>query len=313
MPMNSNRSHARSEIPVKATEATSRTPHGLERKRHACATALEIRTRKPAGPRALPGLVSVLDVSGRMDAAADWQGHTLPANVVVLSVTTGGEIASDKDDRAAPVLALTGVATRAAGYAVSREVTATLGLLDPRWLHAVFGVEAQALTDRRVGLGDVVPAGRRAALQSAMRAAAGAQGRIEVLEQWLRELAREAHAARALWQQQQHLPPQHDRGHGPDPLLSQRQRERLFLREHGLSRSRHVGVERFQRTVTGLAADAQGVALALDAGYTDQSHMCRSVRAFSGLSPTQLKARLSTGVFTATYAAIQGFGKQLVL
>lgn len=77
--------------------------------------------------------------------------------------------------------------------------------------------------------------------------------------------------------------------------------------------SRYRSIERFQHAVAGLAEGQSGAALALGAGYADQSHMCHQVRVFSGLAPTQLKHALSAGLFTATYAAIPGFEKQLVL
>lgn len=314
MPMYSNRSHC-SSVPVdappreeQALEATKAMGNGLVRNRHPA--ALQIHAKTTAGAL-VPGLLSVIDVCGRMGVSADWGGRTLPANVVVLSVTTSGEIASDKDDCGAPVLALTGVATRAASYAVSRDVTATLGLLDPRWLRAVFGLEAATCTDRRLRLADVLPASRCDMLRAAMRGAATAQARTEVLQQWLRDVARDAQSrvSRRTHPSDEWLGGS-GKAEGPKSL---RQRERLFLREHGVSMSRYASIERFQQAVVGLVGNASGAALALDAGYTDQSHMCRSVRAFSGLAPTQLKQRLSTGVFTSTYAGLQGFGKQLVL
>ncbi|WP_431113093.1 helix-turn-helix domain-containing protein [Variovorax paradoxus] len=253
--------------------------------------------------------MSIVDVCGRM-GNVDWTGRTLPANVAVLSVTTTGEIASDKDDRAAPALALTGAATRAGGYAVARDVTVTLALLHPRWISTVAGTRSSACTDRRLSVTDLVPAQHCRRLLSAMREASNPQGRSRVLLHWLREVWRDA-AGRPKQPADSALA-------GPESprstsARSQRQRERIFLRDHGVSMSRYRSIERFQQAVAGLAGGQSGAAVALEAGYADQSHMCHQVRTFSGLTPTQLKQALSAGLFTATYAAMPGFEKQLVL
>ncbi|WP_354328586.1 helix-turn-helix domain-containing protein [Variovorax paradoxus] len=143
-----------------------------------------------------------------------------------------------------------------------------------------------------------------------MREAGNAHGRSWVLLHWLEDAWRQA-AGRS-------TPRAGPGSAGPGSLRnasprSQRQRERVFLREHGVSMSRYRSIERFQHAVAGLAGGQSGAALALEAGYADQSHMCHQVRSLSGLAPTQLKRALSAGLFTATYAAMPGFEKQLVL
>jgi hypothetical protein len=276
----------------------------LVRNRHGA--ALQVHAHgTPAG--ALPGLVAIVDVCGRM-GDADWTGRTLPANVAVLSVTTRGEIASDKDDRVAPPVALSGAATRAAAYDVTRDVSVTLALLRPHWLCAVTGTRSSAYTDRRVSVTDLVPAPHCTLLLSTMRRADNPRGRLIVLLRWLQEMERNS-AVRSM---QTADAPAAGPGH-PRSARSRRQQERIFLREHGVSMSRYKSIERFQRAVAGLADGETGASLALEAGYADQSHMCHQVRAFSGLAPMQLKHGLSAGLFTTTYAAIPGFQKQLVV
>jgi len=270
---------------------------------------LQIHVRSDART-GVAGVHAIIDVSGRMAGHGEWAGRTLPANVAVLSVTTAGEVASDKDDRPASALAFTGPATRAAIYQVAHEVVVTIALLEPRWAFALMGTGGPAATDRRLSLRDLVSTRQLGDLVSAMRGAATAQGRSEALMQWLRQLSLDASADPR-------------RGSGPAAgiaspwggtgTVSLRQRERTFLRDHGVSMSRFQSIERFQKAVTALARGESGPALALDVGYVDQSHMCRYVRLFSGLTPTCLAQELRGGVFTDTYARIPGFARQLVV
>lgn len=256
------------------------------------------------------GVHAIIDVSGRMANDAEWVGRTLPANIAVLSVTTAGEVASDKDDRAAPALAFTGLATRAAAYQVAHEVVVTMALLEPRWAFALVGTSGPAATDRRLSLRDLVGARQLGDLVSATRRAASAQGRSAVLVKWLRQLALDASAG-----------PRHASGpeagialrRGGTGTVSLRQQERTFLQNHGVSMSRFKSIDRFQKAVTALARGESGPALALDVGYVDQSHMCRYVRSFSGLTPTRLAQELRGGIFTQTYARIPGFARRLVV
>lgn len=279
----------------------------LEQMRHDA--ALQINLLADARARGI-GVHSIIDVSGSIAGNAAWTGRTLPANVAVLSVTTVGEIASDKDDRTAPELAFTGTATRAAAYQVAREVVVTMALLEPRWAFALMGIAGPAATDRRLSLSDLVSARQLAVLVSAMRDSSTAQSRSEVLVQWLQELAQVVAAdprriARLAVGNAAHR--------SETGTVSLRQRERTFLRDHGVSMSRFRSIERFQKAVTALARGESGPALALDAGYVDQSHMCRYVRSLSGLAPTRLAQELSDGIFTDTYAQLPGFARHLVV
>lgn len=71
--------------------------------------------------------------------------------------------------------------------------------------------------------------------------------------------------------------------------VSERQFERRFLASVGLTAKTFARIARFQR-VCGLldAAPETLAAAAIDAGYYDQSHLVRDVRAFAGRTPSLL-------------------------
>lgn len=283
----------------------------LVENRHAAARlVLDIATRFNA--RHL-GVIAVVDVAAQKNECAEWITRTLPANVAVLSVTTRGEIASEKDDRAAPSVALTGVATRGSDYAISGRVHTTLALLDPRWLHAVLGMDAHDCTNRRMAMADCVPVTRCDSLHAEVRGALGAKARMAALTAWVAELVQAASGHVAASADPAAQPAVVDL---PDhwKSLSQRQQERVFRRSHGISKARYDTIERFQQVAAGLAfSDQPGASLAADTGFADQSHMVHSVRQLSGFTPMQLRQQLSSSPFARVYGTMPGFERQLVL
>jgi AraC-like DNA-binding protein len=66
----------------------------------------------------------------------------------------------------------------------------------------------------------------------------------------------------------------------------------LFEEHVGFAPKRYASLVRFDRVMQSLRArsDVPWVDLALDHGYADQSHLCRDLRRFSGLTPTALRA-----------------------
>jgi len=75
-----------------------------------------------------------------------------------------------------------------------------------------------------------------------------------------------------------------------DTGLSHRRFLTLFQQAVGLAPKRYCRVLRFQRAIAGVAAGEPLGAVAIDAGYSDQAHLTREVRAFSGLTPTAFRA-----------------------
>jgi AraC-like DNA-binding protein len=68
---------------------------------------------------------------------------------------------------------------------------------------------------------------------------------------------------------------------------SERQIERVFAREVGLSPKNFSRIIRFQQVFKLAAAAGSLTRLALEAGYFDQAHFNREFKAFTGLSPRQ--------------------------
>jgi AraC-like DNA-binding protein len=74
-----------------------------------------------------------------------------------------------------------------------------------------------------------------------------------------------------------------------DAGISNRQLERRFLCEVGLSPKQLCRILRFQQIFRALNGnDATWAAVALDCGYYDQAHLIRDFRQFSGVTPAAL-------------------------
>jgi AraC-like DNA-binding protein len=72
--------------------------------------------------------------------------------------------------------------------------------------------------------------------------------------------------------------------------ISRRHLEQGFRRWIGLAPGAVARVARFQRAVGLLSAGVPPARIAAEAGYTDQPHLTRDVRALSGLTPVRLRA-----------------------
>ncbi len=138
--------------------------------------------------------------------------------------------------------------------------------------------------------------GRATELRERLLAARGAEARLLLLERALLSLLQRPHSRHAAV------------GHalaafrrGPRRIadvvdetgLSPRRFIRLFSDEVGLTPKSFCRIHRFQRTVA-LLHRAQAVdwaEMALDCGYSDQSHMIHDFQDFAGLSPASYLAR----------------------
>jgi len=69
--------------------------------------------------------------------------------------------------------------------------------------------------------------------------------------------------------------------------ITERQLQRVFAQEIGLSPKNFSRIVRFQRVFKLAGSAGSLTALALEAGYFDQAHFSREFRAFTGLSPRQ--------------------------
>jgi AraC-like DNA-binding protein len=149
-------------------------------------------------------------------------------------------------------------------------------------------VPADELTDRVVPAASVLPN----RLVDALVAAVGGEHRAEAeLHRWLVGVEpdlRVRAAVQELW-----LCPGVEVGMIADRVgLSSRQLRRALLTEVGLAPKTFQRVGRLQRFLRLAAAQSgRGLAeLAIAAGYADQPHLSREVRALSGLTPSALRA-----------------------
>ena len=109
--------------------------------------------------------------------------------------------------------------------------------------------------------------------------------------------ARIAHAVRRLWRGETGVA-----GVAGELGLAERHLRRLFLEHTGVGPKAVQRVGRFQRFLTG-AGTANLARLAAEAGYADQAHLAREVRALAGLSPSDLlRERRSAEEFSGVLA-----------
>lgn len=164
-------------------------------------------------------------------------------------------------------------------------------------LAAVAGVPAAELTNRAAPMRDLI--GRAADdLGNALGEAQGAEARFALLDRFL--VARFAAADRTdletAWAMGRLAS-----ASGPASTVlaaeigwSRKHFSRRFRAATGLAPDRFRRLARFERFAAALAAcPGDSLAgLALDHGYVDQAHLNREVRAFSAMSPGELRARL---------------------
>ncbi|WP_437586135.1 helix-turn-helix domain-containing protein [Sorangium sp. So ce1000] len=248
------------------------------------------------------GVTGIVDVAGR---AASWgppAPRALPSLHAVLSVGLVGEIQSERDDRAGGAVWLSGVATRPFGYRLPAELHAVIVLLEPWAIPAWFGVDAACLVDRRVDLRDVVGAAPTARLQSAVQRAGTPQGRLLAVRRWLAALPSRLQAPAPLC----------DAGLADRDAaalaralgVSLRQSERLLRRHHGVTLREMKGIRRFQRALERLEQDLPWAALSADAGFADQSHLCRAVRRYTGMTPAALRGAAGASLIAPLYGPL---------
>lgn len=226
----------------------------------------------------------------------EWPSRLVPGAVVwtVRETETGGRVLPDgcmdliwSDGR----LLVAGPDTRAHSVDPVRPGSAVLGLrMPPGAAPALLGVPAWALLDERPGLEDVWDDRAARPWQDAM-ADAGPDGSSR-LERLVADglaarggLAREVAAVAGML----------DAGAGvadvADRLgVTPRTLHRRSLDAFGYGPRTLTRVLRLQRALELLAAGVPLVDVAHGAGYADQPHLSREVRALTGLSPARLAA-----------------------
>lgn len=177
--------------------------------------------------------------------------------------------------------------------------SASVGVvLAPGVSRALFGVPADVLAERHVSLEDLVGAAEASRLRERVLSRHEPVARLAALEAWLearvatsREALVDVRVARGLARL----------ALSPTATVSMmaaasglgvRAFGRRFMASVGLSPRAFGRVVRLGRAIARLAATSSGsdAALALEAGYADQAHLCRDLRAFLGMTPSEYRA-----------------------
>jgi AraC-like DNA-binding protein len=230
----------------------------------------------PCGVRGTGEAVGVID--------AVWDGPARPGQVILPDGSTDLLVAGDE-------VRVVGVMSRARILTVTRPVAMTGVRLAPWAAFAVLGVAAHELRDQRVPARELGARGRaladalagltdRAAIEARLRAIAGAVTIDRRLPRAIAALATDARVAAV----------------ARTVDLSERQLERLLLQHVGLGPKRLARIARL-RTALALARRGALADAALAAGYADQAHLAREVRALTGLTPSALVPPRMSGTF----------------
>ncbi|WP_437730405.1 helix-turn-helix domain-containing protein [Sorangium sp. So ce1335] len=268
------------------------------------ASAARERRASPLGAHAAPGagqpgVTGLVEVAASVPSWGPPAPRALPSLHAVLSIGLVGEIQSERDDRAGGAVWLSGVATRPFSYRLPTELHALIVLLEPWAIPAWFGVDARCLVDRRIDLRDGIGAAPVARLLSAVRRADTPHGRRLAVLRWVAALAPRAPAPAPL--RDARVADRDAAGLARALGVSLRQSERLVQRHHGVTLREMKAIRRFQRALERFEEDVPWAALSADAGFADQSHLCRAVRRYAGMTPAALRAAAGASLIAPLY------------
>lgn len=171
-------------------------------------------------------------------------------------------------------------------------------VLVPGVSRALFGVPADALAERHVSLEDLIGSSEAARLRERVLSPREPASRLAALEAWLEARVAASHealvdvrVARGLARLAQ-SPTATVASMAAASGLGVRAFGRRFMASIGLSPRAFGRVVRLGRALAGLSRTGPGgdAALALEAGYADQAHLCRDLRAFLGMTPSAYRA-----------------------
>jgi AraC-like DNA-binding protein len=227
---------------------------------------------------------------------ADTERTVLPTAGAVLGIQTSGRVRAETG--LLSIAGVTGVQNVARKYAYVGRTTSLLVRFTAQGA-ACLRVPASELASRSIGLHDILPPGRVDRMQERVLAARTVADRVAVVEDFLIQLPFAgdplvAHALKLLASS----PSTTRAACSTRPIhvaevarllgLSERQLERRFLERVGVTPKRFATLRRFERAVAFTRTAPSLTAVALDAGYYDQSHFIREFRRFTGVSPGAL-------------------------
>ncbi len=220
-------------------------------------------------------------------------GHTtvLPRAGAVLGFQFYGRVGTD--DGLLSVAGVTGIQQETRRYTYSGDTGSVLVRFTPQGV-ASLGLPAHELTGRSVPLEALIAPQRARTAYERIVAAPDSQARVAAVEELLLGMPfiSDRLVARAL-----ELLAATDGGDASVAAvarsvgLSERQLERRVLLRVGLTPKRLARLLRFERAVTLCREPISLTAVALAAGYADQSHFIRESRRFTGAPPSTILRR----------------------
>ena len=186
---------------------------------------------------------------------------------------------------------VTGLQSGARHYAYEPNTASILVRFSPQGA-ACLGVPAAELCGHSVDLAAILPPQRVREAQEKLCEAPALHARIAVVEELLLELpfAPDPLVARAL--RQLAGAPNTEAGIAEvarSLALGERQLERRFLAQVGVSPKRFAALARFERALDIMKRAPSLTDAAFAAGYYDQSHFIREFRRFAGVAPGKLR------------------------
>jgi AraC-like DNA-binding protein len=239
----------------------------------------------------------VIDAEDAAPALPGAEYRVLPGPFPVLGFQYRGRLDVLRGPYPAPLepSGLTGLQSGARLYVPHAGARSILVQVYPHAAFALFGGAAPEVADQHVGLRGLVPGPAARELEARLAEAATQEQRTTLVQSFLlaalersgqRPHALVGEAALRILQR-----------HGTERIgglaqelgVADRHLERLFRSQVGISPKRLASLAQFA-WARARGASGSWATLAAEAGYADQAHFARSVRAFSGLTPRQLQA-----------------------
>lgn len=211
----------------------------------------------------------------------------LPATGAVLGIQVQGRVRAE--DGLLSTAGVTGIQTRARRYAHLGPTTTILVRFTPQGA-CCLGVPGSELSGRSVALAELLAPAIVREAEERLIAARDDLERTSVVQRLLLDLpfSWDPVIGQAIDRLGSWVEPREEvsvaavaRALG----LSERQLERRFLRQVGITPKRFASLRRFERAVALAARSGSLTEVALEAGYYDQSHFIRDFRRYTGASP----------------------------
>jgi AraC-like DNA-binding protein len=223
--------------------------------------------------------------------ASPWREHALPSGAMHLVLRLTDSPLHINAQRVAPSL-VGGMRSRYYVRELSAPSCSVGAVLRPGAGACLFGVNADELAERHTSLEDLWGLVARD-LRERLLALPRPEDRLALLEAELAARLPRVHGlhpavAKALAQFQAGASVAAAVRQGG---VSHRRFIELFRQSVGLAPKTYLRVQRFQRTLPALRAGPSLAAVAVDLGYSDQSHFNREFLAFSGVTPLAYRER----------------------